>query len=64
MELKETHKAQNQIQEAPLFTGNYLHDSSVSEYEKAAEVAEFISDTIKKRKTKRKSKCEKLSREG
>ena len=55
MEQKE--KLQNQIdsKDQPLFTGDYLRDSSVSEYEKAAEVAKAIAGAIEKRRTKKKN---------
>ena len=55
MEQKE--KLQNQIdsKDQPLFTGDYMQDSSVSEYEKAAEVAKAIAGAIEKRRTKKKN---------
>ena len=37
----------------PLFTGNYLRDSSVSPYEKIAEGVQAIFDYIKKKKGKK-----------
>ena len=40
--------------EQPLFTGDYTRDSSVTEYEKAAEVAKAIGNIIEKRRIKKK----------
>lgn len=55
MEQKE--KLQNQIdsKDEPLFTGDYMRDSSVSEHEKMAEVAKAIASAIEKRRTKKKN---------
>ena len=55
MEQKE--KLQNQIdsKDQPLFTGDYMRDNSVGEYEKAAEVAKAIAGAIEKRRTKKKN---------
>ena len=38
---------------SPLFTGDYRKDTSVSEYEKAAEASKAIFDIIKSRKKKK-----------
>ena len=50
MEPKE--KLQNQIdsKDQPLFTGDYMRDSSVSEYEKVAEASQAIFNAIIKKK--------------
>lgn len=53
-ESKEKDEA-NGTPNSPLFTGDYRRDTSVSEYEKAAEASQAIFDMIKSRK-KRKSK--------
>ena len=53
MEQKE--KFQNQIdsKNEPLFTGDYMRDSSVSEYEKVAEASQVIFNAIIKKKDKK-----------
>ena len=45
----------------PLFTGNYLRDSSISEYEKTADAARTVSGAIGKKLSKRKSDSQKTS---
>ena len=32
----------------PLFTGDYIHDTSVSEHEKAVEASRFLFEVIKR----------------
>ena len=56
--MKQKEKLQNQLdsKDKPLFTGDYMRDSSVSECEKAVEVANAISDSIEGMITKHKSK--------
>lgn len=40
--------AQKAVSEQPLFTGNYIRDNSITEFEKFAEASEFIWGAIKK----------------
>ena len=42
------HNTQKEISEQPLFTGNYIHDNSISEIEKLSEASIFIFRLIKK----------------
>ena len=49
-------EGQNNI-EKPLFTGDYLHDTTVTEFEKAAEASNAIFNAIKG-----KLKCRKTNR--
>lgn len=57
------HKKQEKLTEPatsnlsqPVFTGDFIHDGSVSESEKAAEVSLTLFNAIKKRKARRNSK--------
>lgn len=56
MEEKEKLQNQTDSKDEPLFTGDYMRDSSVSEYEKAAEVAKAIAGAIEKRRAQKKNK--------
>ena len=53
--MEEKEKLQNQIdsKNEPLFTGDYMRDSSVSEYEKIAEASQAIFNAIIKKKDKK-----------
>ena len=50
MKTKEIKNDANGTPNSPLFTGNYRRDTSVSEYERAAEASQAIFDMIKSRK--------------
>ena len=56
MEQKEKHQNQIYSKDQPLFTGDYMRDRSVSECEKATEVAKAIASAIERRKIKKKNK--------
>ena len=55
MEEKEKLQNQTDSKDEPLFTGDYMRDSSVREHEKMAEVAKAIASAIEKRRTKKKN---------
>ena len=56
--MEENKKVQKQTdsKETPLFTGDYIHDTSVSEGEKIAEASQAIFNAIVKKRGKKKEK--------
>ena len=48
------------VENTPLFTGDYRHDTAVSETEKAAEVSQAIYNALKNKIGKKKTVARKL----
>lgn len=56
MEQNDKIKKTDNCKYAPLFTGKYTHDTSISEYEKIAEASNAISNVIMEKIKKKKGK--------